>query len=164
MWTSIEKCRHPPTPRQPWWPMKIGEDVPEAVFVFAILRGDSQSRQSVKLFLQSSELGHPQPLARKRVPPPPFGSGGRSTLAGEKVGGRVPIPTRGHTLWYSIYIRTLWSDWFVETPYILYTCIYPTPSQPPTWSAHRSSPAIFSYIRVLILDDFPSPCSLSYVS
>ncbi len=34
--------------------------------------------------------------------PPPFGTGGRGTLAGEKGGGRVPIPTRGHTLWYSV--------------------------------------------------------------
>ncbi len=24
--------------------------------------------------------------------------------------GRVPIPTRGHTLWYSLYIRTLWRN------------------------------------------------------
>ncbi len=31
-----------------------------------------------------------------------------STLAGERGVGRVPIPTRGHTLWYSLYIRTLW--------------------------------------------------------
>jgi hypothetical protein len=28
--------------------------------------------------------------------------GGRGTLAGERWGGRVPIPTRGHTLWYSV--------------------------------------------------------------
>jgi hypothetical protein len=34
-------------------------------------------RQSAKLFLQSSELGHPQPLASRRVCPPP-GSGGGS--------------------------------------------------------------------------------------
>ncbi len=34
--------------------------------------------------------------------PPPFGSGGRGTLASERGGGRVPIPTRGHTLWYSV--------------------------------------------------------------
>ncbi len=27
--------------------------------------------------------------------------GGRGTLAGERGVGRVPIPTRGHTLWYS---------------------------------------------------------------
>jgi hypothetical protein len=38
---------------------------------------------------------------------PPFGSGGRDTLAGERGGGRVPIPTRGHTLWYSIKIYVL---------------------------------------------------------
>jgi hypothetical protein len=31
-------------------------------------------------------------------PPPSFGSGGRSTLAGERGGGRVPIPTREHAL------------------------------------------------------------------
>ncbi len=29
--------------------------------------------------------------------PPPLVSGGRGTLAGERGGGRVPIPTRGHT-------------------------------------------------------------------
>jgi hypothetical protein len=29
------------------------------------------------------------------------------TLAGERKGGRVPILTRGHTLWYSFYICTL---------------------------------------------------------
>ncbi len=59
-----------------------------------------QSRQSAKLFLQSSELGLPHPLSRRRLCPP--------TLCGRGVGG-VPIPTRGHTLWCSIYIRTLWS-------------------------------------------------------
>jgi hypothetical protein len=65
----------------------------------------SQSRQSAKLFLQSSELGLPQPLTRRRVCPvcPPFGSGGRGTLAGERGGGRVPIPTRENKLWYSMY-------------------------------------------------------------
>ncbi len=35
-----------------------------------------QSRQSAKLFLQSSEWGLPHPLTRKQVCPPPFGSGG----------------------------------------------------------------------------------------
>jgi hypothetical protein len=61
----------------------------------------SQSRQSAKLFLQSSELGLPQPLARRRVcrAPPPFWFRGRGTLAGERGGGRVPVPTRRHTLW-----------------------------------------------------------------
>jgi hypothetical protein len=47
---------------------------------------------------------NPSPAGKR---PPHFGSGGRGTLAGEKGGGRVPIPTRGHTLWYSIYIYVL---------------------------------------------------------
>jgi hypothetical protein len=47
----------------------------------------------------------PTPHPQANVPPP-LGSGGRGTLAGEKGGGRVPVPTRGHTLWYSIYICT----------------------------------------------------------
>jgi hypothetical protein len=67
------------------------------------------SRQSAKPFLKSSGLGLPQPLTHRRVCSPtplvPPGSGGRGTLAGDR---RVPILTRGHTLWYSLYIRTLW--------------------------------------------------------
>jgi hypothetical protein len=42
-----------------------------------------------------SPTPHPQAFV-----PPPFGSGGRGTLAGERGGGRVPISTRGHTLWF----------------------------------------------------------------
>jgi hypothetical protein len=66
----------------------------------------AQSRQSAKLFLQSSELGLSQPLTRRRVcpPPPPFtGSGGMGIIAGEGGVGRVSILTRGQTLWYSLY-------------------------------------------------------------
>ncbi len=55
----------------------------------------SQSRQSAKPFLQSSELGLSQPPTRRLVCPLPPVSGGRGTLAGEKGVGRVPIPTRG---------------------------------------------------------------------
>jgi hypothetical protein len=53
-----------------------------------------QSRQSARLFLQPSTLELPSP----------FGTGGwkAHSLAGEGVGG-VPIPTRVHTLWCSIY-------------------------------------------------------------
>jgi hypothetical protein len=65
-----------------------------------------QSRQSAKLFLQSSKLGPPQPQAS--VLPHPLVGGREGTLAcGRGVGG-VPISTRGHTLWCFIYIRTLW--------------------------------------------------------
>ncbi len=62
--------------------------------------------QSAKLFLQSSEMGLPQPLTRRASVPPPPGSGGKGTLAGERGVGRVPIPTRGHTLWHSFHIYT----------------------------------------------------------
>jgi hypothetical protein len=44
----------------------------------------------------------PAPHPQASVPPPP-GCGGRGTLADERWVGRVPIPTRGHTLWHSIY-------------------------------------------------------------
>jgi hypothetical protein len=67
-----------------------------------------QSRQSARLFLQSSELGLPLPLTRRRVCPSP-GSGGRGTLAGERGVGRVPILTRGYTLWYSVYLHTVFT-------------------------------------------------------
>ena len=46
-----------------------------------------QSRQSAKLFLQSLELGLPQPLTRRRVCPPPLIPGGVAhSLAREGVG------------------------------------------------------------------------------
>ncbi len=49
----------------------------------------------------------PTPQPQASVPPPSLVPGkGAYTLAGERGGGRVPIPTRGHTLWYSLYIRT----------------------------------------------------------
>ncbi len=53
----------------------------------------AESRQKAKLSLQS-ELG----LA--------LWFWGRGTLAGERGGGRVPIPMRGHSLWYSLFIFT----------------------------------------------------------
>ncbi len=54
-------------------------------------------------------LGLRQPYRpQASVPPLPPLVRGRDTLAGERGGGRVPIPTRGHTLWYSIFICTLW--------------------------------------------------------
>ncbi len=35
--------------------------------------------------------------------------GDGNTLAGERGGGRVPIPTRGHALWYSIFILYMYT-------------------------------------------------------
>ncbi len=53
-----------------------------------IVRVYTQSRQSAKLFLQSSELGLPQPLTRRRVCPTPrlVPGGGAHTLARQLVG------------------------------------------------------------------------------
>ncbi len=48
----------------------------------------------------------PNPSSAGECVPP--GSERRGTLAGERGGGRVPIPTRGHTLWYSLYVCNLW--------------------------------------------------------
>ncbi len=44
----------------------------------------------------------PNPSSAGEYAPPPFGTGKRGTLAGERGGGRVPIATRGHTMWYSV--------------------------------------------------------------
>ncbi len=61
-----------------------------------------QSRQSAKLFLQSSELEASVPH-----PPPWFRGGGRA-LAGERGVGRVPIPTSGHMVHCgTLYINVL---------------------------------------------------------
>jgi hypothetical protein len=67
----------------------------------------AQSRQSAKLFTQSSELGLPIPTPSPagwcvRSPPPPFGSGGGHTRLQVR-GWGSPNSTRGQTLWYSIY-------------------------------------------------------------
>jgi hypothetical protein len=67
-----------------------------------------QSRQSARPFLQSSELGLLTPSsAGECVPLPPLVQGGGHSRLRER-GWGIPIPTRGHTLWYSKYeyIRT----------------------------------------------------------
>ncbi len=62
-----------------------------------------QSRQSAKPFLQSSELELPQSPTRRRVCPPPFGSGGGThSLAGEGLG--EPQFWRGDTHCGTLYI------------------------------------------------------------
>jgi hypothetical protein len=68
--------------------------------------GGAQSRQSAKPFSSRRNWDPPNTSPAGECAPPR--SGGRGTLAGERGVGRVPIPTRGHTLWYSLYIRTLW--------------------------------------------------------
>jgi hypothetical protein len=69
-------------------------------------RSVPQSTQNARLFLQSSELGHPPPHL-----------GGTHSCGRE--GGRVQIRTRGQTLWYSGYIR----EYFVVCAYIQNTVV-----------------------------------------
>jgi hypothetical protein len=74
----------------------------EALMYWLPLRGSpaAQSRQSAKLFLQSSELELPHPLSRRRGCPPPFGpGGGEVTLAcGRGVGGSPNIDEGTYTV------------------------------------------------------------------
>jgi hypothetical protein len=69
-----------------------------------------QSRESAKRFSSRWNWDSPTPLAAGECAPPPFGTGGRAHSLAAKGVGRVPIPTRGHTLWCSIYVSTLWSQ------------------------------------------------------
>ncbi len=68
---------------------------------------------------------------------------------GERGGGRVPIPTtRGHTLWYSIYVCTLWGyysasptpfysrllDIFLKTTWT----VFPPPQRFASWCSRNN--------------------------
>ncbi len=59
----------------------------------------------ISFFSSRRHWDSPNPSPAGECAPPRFWGGG--TLASERGVGRVPIPTRGHTLWYSLYIRTL---------------------------------------------------------
>ncbi len=66
-----------------------------------------ESRQSTRLFLQSSNW-FPPPTPSHAGECVPLLVPGGDTLACGKGNGGVPIPTRGQTLWHSRYICTLW--------------------------------------------------------
>ncbi len=72
---------------------------------------DTQSRQSAMPYLQSSELGLPQPLTRRRVCPPRFGSWGEAhSLARKGVGdsqfrrGDIHCTVHCGTLYYKYFL------------------------------------------------------------
>jgi len=89
----------------------------------------TQSRQSARLFLQSSELGLPHPSPAGYCTPPLIR--GRGPLAA-RGGGRVPIPTRGHTLWYSIF-----TFYFVTEPVFVSLLRNPGSDSQPGGSVQR---------------------------
>jgi hypothetical protein len=72
------------------------------VYITIWLQYKAQSRQSAKLFSSRRNWDSPNPSPAGECAPPPLWFRGEGTLAGERGGGRVPIPTRGHTLWYSV--------------------------------------------------------------
>jgi len=83
--------------------LRHGTIIEPALFsIVGLVSQQPQRRQSVKLFLQSSELGPTLPLTRRRVCPPRFRGG--EVRGCKRGGGGVPIRTRGQTLWYSPYI------------------------------------------------------------
>jgi hypothetical protein len=65
-----------------------------------MVRG-TEYRLSTKPFLQSSELGLPHSLNRRRVSPPPLVPKVGHTRLRER-GWSVLVPTRGHRLWYFV--------------------------------------------------------------
>ncbi len=74
-----------------------------------ILRQTHRVGRVLSFFSSRRNWDSPNPSpACECASPPRFW--GRGTLACERGVGRVPIPTRGHRLWYSLYIRTLWAD------------------------------------------------------
>ncbi len=63
--------------------------------------------KSTTVYAPCRNWDSPQPLSRQRVFPSPQKQGGGGTLAcGWGVGGS-PNSDEGHTLWYSLYVRTL---------------------------------------------------------
>jgi hypothetical protein len=70
---------------------------------FVSFSWDHRVGRVLSFFSSRRNWDSPNPSPAGEYAPPPFGTGGRGTLAGERGGGRVPIATRGHTLWYSLY-------------------------------------------------------------
>ncbi len=98
-----------PGPVKTWWNKPhIHAKLPNFSHKIFSRRERAQSRQSAKPFLQRRNWNSPTPLGAGGCAPPTLWSGGEGTLAcGKRVGG-VPIPTRGQTLWCSVYVSTLW--------------------------------------------------------
>jgi hypothetical protein len=103
--------------------------IPLAIPILGLVDCPSQSRQSAKIFLQLPELGLPNPSPAGESAPP-SGSGRRGTLAGERRGGRVPIP-RGNMHCGPLYIYVLCAALpFAKSNYSVFQA---SPSITPTW-------------------------------
>ncbi len=93
----------PPPPLGPLYPSPLSTPPPSPPPPLPLLPPPDNYNHRVgrvlSFFSSRRNWDSPTPTA-----PPPFGPGGEGTLScGRGVGG-VPIPTRGHTLWCSIYL------------------------------------------------------------
>jgi hypothetical protein len=92
----------PPPPFHLFYPPPLPQ-------LLLLTKGTSTCRvgRVLSFFSSRRNWDSPNPSPAGECAPP--ASGGSGTLAGERGGGRVPIPTREHTLWYSVNIvHTLW--------------------------------------------------------
>jgi hypothetical protein len=64
--------------------------------------------KSTTVYAPRRNWDSPQPPARRLVCPLPSVSGGEGNTRWRKRGWESPISDEGHTLWYSLYVRTLW--------------------------------------------------------
>ncbi len=81
------------------------------------LGNSGESCSSARLSVQSSESGPPTPLTASECCPPPLWVQGGDTIACGG-GDGDPIPTKGQTLWYSMYtIITLRLPSIVHPPF-----------------------------------------------
>jgi len=74
-----------------------------STFPYKIISSLHRVGRVLSLFSSRRNWDSPNPSPAGECPP---GSRGRGTLAGERVVGKVPIPTRGRSLWCSLYIHT----------------------------------------------------------
>ncbi len=84
--------------------------------------------QSAKLFSSRRNWDSPNPSPASECAPHPLVQAGGTLACGRGV-GEVQIPTRGHTLWYSVYISTLYTGIHrLKSPPLTF-CLFPLPTQ-----------------------------------
>jgi hypothetical protein len=99
----------------------------------------TEYRQSAKLFLQSSELGLPQPLTRRRVCPPPPRFWGEGHTRWRERGWESPNSDEGtYTVVLCIYVLCEWASRIpVGQSLTIFQSV--TLSRPQHWNCQRKT-------------------------
>ncbi len=122
---------HPPPSgrtRRGWTPSRTGPPT-QKQFLLDHYSHKVRTYKEYHSVCPSSKLGLSQPLSRQWVFPSPQKQGGGGTLAcGWGVGGS-PNSDEGHTLWYSLYVRT-YSDLRLSRLSRIYLAKTPPPPHP----------------------------------